>query len=103
MTKWDYDGPILEIDKLSISFFTRLREIPAVMDFSATVMPGEALGLALALARHQLLDRHGEGTAPPVVLDQPAEDRATLRLIEPGIIVDAGLRDDLGNCIGMNG
>ena len=45
MAKWDYDGPILEIDKLSISFFTRLREIPAVMDFSANVMPGEALGL----------------------------------------------------------
>ena len=41
----EYDGPILEIDKLSISFFTRLREIPAVMDFSAKVMPGEALGL----------------------------------------------------------
>ena len=40
-----FDGPILEIDKLSISFFTRLREIPAVMDFSATIMPGEALGL----------------------------------------------------------
>ena len=41
----DYDGPILEIDKLSISFFTRLREIPAVMDFSCTVQPGEAMGL----------------------------------------------------------
>ena len=40
-----YDGPILEITDLSISFFTRLREIPAVMDFSALVMPGEALGL----------------------------------------------------------
>ena len=40
-----YDGPILEIDKLSISFFTRLREIPAVMDFSAKIMPGEALGV----------------------------------------------------------
>ncbi|NRB04628.1 MAG: ABC transporter ATP-binding protein [Rhodobacteraceae bacterium] len=45
MTKTDYDGPILEIDKLSISFFTRLREIPAVMDFSVTVQPGEAVGL----------------------------------------------------------
>ena len=45
MAKWDYDGPILEIDKLSISFFTRLREIPAVMDFSCTVQPGEAMGL----------------------------------------------------------
>ncbi len=37
--------PILEIDHLSISFFTRAGEIPAVMDFSARVMPGEALGL----------------------------------------------------------
>ena len=45
MDNQDYDGPILEIDKLSISFFTRLREIPAVMDFSASIMPGEALGV----------------------------------------------------------
>ena len=41
----DYGGPILEIDNLSISFFTRLREIPAVMDFSVSVKPGEAVGL----------------------------------------------------------
>lgn len=40
-----FDGPILEIEDLSISFFTRLREIPAVMDFSVRVMPGEAVGL----------------------------------------------------------
>ena len=45
MSKWQYDGPILEIDKLSISFFTRLYEIPAVMDFSCVVEPGEAMGL----------------------------------------------------------
>ncbi|WP_295508550.1 dipeptide ABC transporter ATP-binding protein [uncultured Sulfitobacter sp.] len=45
MAKLEYDGPILEIDKLSISFFTRLREIPAVMDFSVSVKPGEAVGL----------------------------------------------------------
>ena len=47
MTKpdWDPSQPILEITNLSISFFTRLREIPAVMDFSCTVMPGEAMGL----------------------------------------------------------
>ncbi|QDY69344.1 ABC transporter ATP-binding protein [Qingshengfaniella alkalisoli] len=43
--KPDYDGPILEIDNLSISFFTREREIPAVMEFSCTVQPGEAMGL----------------------------------------------------------
>ncbi|MCY3878509.1 MAG: ABC transporter ATP-binding protein [Rhodobacteraceae bacterium] len=45
MSKWQYDGPILEIDRLSISFFTRLYEIPAVMDFSCVVQPGEAMGL----------------------------------------------------------
>ncbi|MCB1394757.1 MAG: ABC transporter ATP-binding protein, partial [Rhodobacteraceae bacterium] len=45
MTDWTPDQPILEIRNLSISFFTRLREIPAVMDFSCTVMPGEAMGL----------------------------------------------------------
>ncbi len=37
--------PILEIDNLSISFFTRRGEIPAVMDFSVRVMPGEAMGI----------------------------------------------------------
>jgi len=45
MAKDAYDGPILEISDLSISFFTRLREIPAVMDFSVSVQPGEAVGL----------------------------------------------------------
>ncbi len=37
--------PILEIDNLSISFFTKAGEIPAVMDFSCKVMPGEAMGI----------------------------------------------------------
>ncbi len=45
MSDWDPSKPILEIENLSISFFTRLREIPAVMDFSCTVMAGEAMGL----------------------------------------------------------
>ena len=45
MSDRDMTQPILEIENLSISFFTRLREIPAVMDFSCTVMPGEAMGL----------------------------------------------------------
>ena len=45
MDTTDFDGPILEIDRLSISFFTRLNEIPAVMDFSVAVQPGEAVGL----------------------------------------------------------
>ncbi|WP_420546721.1 dipeptide ABC transporter ATP-binding protein [Curvivirga sp.] len=37
--------PILEIENLNISFFVRAGEIPAVMDFSCKVMPGEAMGL----------------------------------------------------------
>ena len=44
-TPWDPSQPILAIDHLSISFFTRLREIPAVMDFSCQVMAGESMGL----------------------------------------------------------
>jgi len=39
------DEPILEIEDLNISFFVRAGEIPAVMDFSCKVMPGEAMGL----------------------------------------------------------
>ena len=39
------ETPILEIENLSISFFVRAGEIPAVMDFSCRVMPGEAMGL----------------------------------------------------------
>jgi hypothetical protein len=39
MDKAPYDGPILEIDRLSISFFTRLREIPAVMNFRPRCNP----------------------------------------------------------------
>ncbi len=39
------NGPIIEIENLSISFFTRKGEIPAVMDFSCTVMPSEAMGI----------------------------------------------------------
>ncbi|KPA22734.1 Glutathione import ATP-binding protein GsiA [Shimia sp. SK013] len=65
----EYEGPILEIDRLSISFFTRLREIPAVMDFSVRVMPGEAVGLVgesgcgkstVALGVMQDLGKNGE-------------------------------------------
>ncbi len=41
----DAQTPILEIDKLNISFFVRAGEIPAVMDFSCKVMPGETMGL----------------------------------------------------------
>ncbi len=44
-TTIDNAQPIIEIENLSISFFTRRGEIPAVMDFSCQVMPGEAMGI----------------------------------------------------------
>jgi peptide/nickel transport system ATP-binding protein len=37
--------PIIDIENLYISFFTKRGEIPAVMDFSCKVMPGEAMGI----------------------------------------------------------
>lgn len=80
-----YDGPILEIDKLSISFFTRMREIPAVMDFSVTVHPGEAVGLVgesgcgkstVALGIMQDMGRNGRITGGTVRFK--GRDMATL-------------------------
>jgi peptide/nickel transport system ATP-binding protein len=40
-----YDGPVLEIDNLCISYFTRAGEIPAVVDFSCRLAKGESIGL----------------------------------------------------------
>ncbi|MES2144220.1 MAG: ABC transporter ATP-binding protein, partial [Pseudomonadota bacterium] len=72
MADWDPSQPILDIRNLSISFFTRMREIPAVMDFSCTVMAGEAMGLVgesgcgkstVALAVMRYLGKNGAITA----------------------------------------
>ena len=41
----DYDGPVLECRDLSISYFTRAGEIPAVVDFNLTLHQGESVGL----------------------------------------------------------
>ena len=100
MAKWDHDGPILEIDKLSISFFTRLREIPAVMDFSVTVQPGEAVGLVgesgcgkstVALGVMQDLGKNGRVTGGTIKFK--GRDLSTLSADE--------LRDIRGNEIAM--
>jgi peptide/nickel transport system ATP-binding protein len=40
-----YYGPVLDIRNLYLSYYTRLGEIPAVIDFSLQVQPGEAVGL----------------------------------------------------------
>ena len=39
------DAPVLEIEGLRLSYYTRAGEVPAVLDFSLTVKAGEAVGL----------------------------------------------------------
>ncbi|MCZ6771034.1 MAG: ATP-binding cassette domain-containing protein, partial [Proteobacteria bacterium] len=39
------DVPILECKNLSISYFTRAGEIPAVVDFNLTLHQGDSVGL----------------------------------------------------------
>ncbi len=60
--------PILECRNLCISYFTRAGEIPAVVDFDLTLMPGETVGLVgesgcgkstVALAIMRYLGRNG--------------------------------------------
>ena len=60
--------PVLECKNLCISYFTRAGEIPAVVDFDLTVMPGEAVGIVgesgcgkstVALAIMQYLGKNG--------------------------------------------
>ena len=39
------ETPVLEIEGLRLSYYTRAGEVPAVMDFGLKVMPGESVGL----------------------------------------------------------
>jgi peptide/nickel transport system ATP-binding protein len=67
-TKPDKNTPVLECKDLSISYYTRAGEIPAVVDFNLTVMPGEAVGIVgesgcgkstVALAIMQYMGKNG--------------------------------------------
>ena len=60
--------PVLECKNLSISYYTRSGEIPAVIDFNLKVMPGEAVGIVgesgcgkstVALAIMQYMGKNG--------------------------------------------
>ena len=55
--------PLLEINNLNVSYYTRKGEVPAVVDFNLTLRPGESVGLvgesgcgkstvSLAIMRH---------------------------------------------------
>ena len=41
----DSQNPVLVCKDLCVSYYTRAGEIPAVVDFSLTVMPGETIGI----------------------------------------------------------
>ena len=64
--------PVLECKNVSISYYTRAGEVPAVYDFSLTVNPGEAVGIVgesgcgkstVALAIMQYMGKNGAVTA----------------------------------------
>ncbi len=61
--------PVLECRDLCISYFTRAGEIPAVVDFNMTVMPGQSVGIVgesgcgkstVALAVMQYMGKNGK-------------------------------------------
>ncbi len=100
MAEWNTSQPLLEIENLSISFLTRSLAIPAVMDFSCTVMSGEAMGLVgesgcgkstVALAVMRDLGRAGQITGGSIRFK--GRDLATMS--------EAELRDLRGREIAM--
>jgi len=63
--------PVLECRNVSISYYTRAGEVPAVYDFNLTVNPGEAVGIVgesgcgkstVALAIMQYMGKNGAVT-----------------------------------------
>jgi peptide/nickel transport system ATP-binding protein len=71
-------APVLECRDLSISYFTRAGEIPAVVDFNLKLLPGEAHGIVgesgcgkstVALAVMQYLGRNGRITGGQILFD----------------------------------
>lgn len=70
--------PVLECRQLSISYFTRAGEIPAVIDFNLKLMPGEAHGIVgesgcgkstVALAIMQYLGQNGRIVGGELLFD----------------------------------
>ena len=75
--------PVLECKDLCISYFTRAGEIPAVVDFDLTVMPGEAVGIVgrsgcgkstVALAIMQYLGKNGRIMSGEIRFERGAAD-----------------------------
>ena len=72
------DQPVLECRNLSISYYTRAGEVPVVVDFNLTVMPGEAVGIVgesgcgkstVALAIMQYMGKNGAITGGQILFN----------------------------------
>ena len=70
--------PVLECRNLSISYFTRAGEVPAVIDFNLKLMPGQSHGLVgesgcgkstLALAIMRYLGKNGRIVGGEILLE----------------------------------
>ena len=68
--------PVLECKNVSISYYTRAGEVPAVYDFNLTVNPGEAVGIVgesgcgkstVALAIMQYMGKNGAITGGEIL------------------------------------
>jgi peptide/nickel transport system ATP-binding protein len=85
--------PVLECKNVSISYYTRAGEVPAVYDFNLTVNPGEAVGIVgesgcgkstVALAIMQHMGKNGAITAGEIKFlgrDMRSMDAEALRKI----------------------
>ena len=90
--------PILEINDLSISYFTRAGEAPAVRDFSLTINPGESVALVgesgcgkstVAMGIMRYLGRNGRIISGSILFegqDLLSFDDEALRLLRGGRI-----------------
>ena len=96
--EFDDNAPVLEIENLHISYWTRAGEIPAVMDFSMSVEKGESVGLVgesgcgkstVALAIMNYMGNNGKiksGTIKFKGVDLCTLDEETLRQIRGSMV-----------------
>ncbi len=92
--------PVLECHGLSISYYTRAGEVPAVVDFNLSLMPGEAHGIVgesgcgkstVALAIMNYMGKNGAFAGDPkiVIADEPVSSLdVSVRAAVTGLLMD---------------
>src|SRR6516162_10003249 len=91
------ETPVLECRNLCVSYYTRAGEIPAVVEFNLTLMPGEAHGIVgesgcgkstVALAVMNYMGKNG-GIVGGEILFEGRDMRASVRLPDPQRIMNS--------------